>query len=233
MADSRVFKLSDGIDIESIGNAIQGWLREKKQLHAEGMQTNEGYLVQAKQEDSWKKIVGMDSAIQVQIMNAGEGQVLINVGSGKWVDKAGAATVGMIVFAPLAVTAAIGAWNQKKLPEELFTFVEQFILSGGKTVTVSMTASQNLQEGEVLCPNCKVANPAGAKFCTSCGSALGKECPNCHTTVGLDTKFCPNCGTDLNPKPEEVTCPDCQTVVSADTKFCPNCGHAFQQAIVK
>lgn len=227
MADSKIFKLSDGVDIEKVGQAIQGWLREKKQLHAEGMHTNEGYLVQAKEEDSWKKIVGMDSAIQVQIFKAGEDQIMVNVGSGKWVDKAGAATIGMVAFAPLAVTAAIGAWNQKKLPDELFEFVEQFILSGGKTVMVSMSASQDIKDGEVICPNCKAVNNAGAKFCVSCGTKLGKECPNCHAAVGLDTKFCPECGTDLNPKPKEVTCPDCQKVVSADTKFCPNCGHAF------
>jgi len=133
MADSRIFKLSDGLDLEKVGQAIQNWLREKKQLHAEGMHTNEGYLVQAKQEDSWKTIVGMDSAIQVQIFNAGENQIMVNVGSGKWIDKAGAATIGMIAFAPLAVTAAIGAWNQKKLPDELFSNVEQFIMSGGKS----------------------------------------------------------------------------------------------------
>ncbi|WP_261809803.1 zinc ribbon domain-containing protein [Levilactobacillus humaensis] len=227
MADSRIFKLTDGLDLEKVGQAIQNWLREKKQLHAEGMHTNEGYLVQAKQEDSWKTIVGMDSAIQVQIFNAGENQIMVNVGSGKWIDKAGAATIGMIAFAPLAVTAAIGAWNQKKLPEELFAYVEQFIMSGGKSVTVSMAASQGAHEGEVICPNCHAANKADAKFCASCGTKLGKECPNCHAAVGLDTKFCPNCGTDLNPKPEEKTCPDCQNVVSADTKFCPNCGHAF------
>ncbi|WP_338207644.1 double zinc ribbon domain-containing protein [Lactiplantibacillus paraxiangfangensis] len=227
MADSKIFKLSDGVDIEKVGQAIQGWLREKKQLHTEGMHTNEGYLVQAKEEDSWKKIVGMDSAIQVQIYKAGEDQIMVNVGSGKWVDKAGAATIGMVAFAPLAVTAAIGAWNQKKLPDELFEFVEQFILSGGKTVMVSMSASQDIKDGEVVCPNCKAVNKAGAKFCVSCGTKLGKECPNCHAAVGLDTKFCPECGTDLNPKPKEVTCPDCQKVVSADTKFCPNCGHAF------
>lgn len=227
MADSKIFKLSDGLDIEKIGQAVQNWLREKKQLHAEGIRTNEGYLVQAKQEDSWKKVVGMDSAIQVQIFSAGEDQVMVNVGSGKWVDKAGAATIGMVAFAPLAVTAAIGAWNQKKLPEELFSYIEQFIISGGKSVTVSMAASQSVHDGEVLCPNCKAVNAKGTKFCTSCGTKLGKECPNCHEQVGLNTKFCPNCGTDLNPKPKEVTCPDCQQVVSSEVKFCPNCGHAF------
>lgn len=228
MADSKIFKLSDGLDVEKIGQAIQGWLREKKQLHTEVMQTNEGYLVQAKQEDSWKKVVNMDSAVQVQIFKAGEDQIMVNVGSGKWIDKAGAkATIGMVAFAPLAVTAAIGAWNQKKLPEELFAFVEQFIMSGGKSVTVSMAASQSAHDGEIICPNCKAINAEGAKFCASCGTKLGKECPNCHAQVGLNTKFCPDCGTDLNPKPKEMTCPDCQHVVSADTKFCPNCGHNF------
>lgn len=170
----------------------------------------------------------MDSAVQIQIFQAGDDQVMINVGSGKWVDKAGAATIGMIAFAPLAVTAAIGAWNQKKLPDELFAFVEQFIMSGGQSVTISMAASQDVAADQTVCPSCQAVNPAGSKFCTSCGSKLQKECPNCHQSVELTTKFCPNCGTDLAPKPAvDITCPDCQSTVPADSKFCPQCGHSF------
>lgn len=230
MADSRIFQLTNDVTIENIGIGIQGWLREKKQLHAEGMPTNQGYLVQAKQEDSWKKFMGMDTAIQIQIFKSGDDQIMVNIGSGKWIDKAGAATVGMIVFAPLAVTAAIGAWNQKKLPDELFAFIEQFIISGGQSVTVSMAAETDVSDDQVVCPNCQAVNNKSAKFCASCGTNLGKECPNCHAQVGLNAKFCPNCGTDLTPKPElpaTITCPDCQASVPAESKFCPNCGHSF------
>ena len=57
MADSRMF-ITNGIEIEKIGVAIQGFLREKKGLHAEGMKTPQGYLVQAKEEEGWKNSQG-------------------------------------------------------------------------------------------------------------------------------------------------------------------------------
>lgn len=184
--------------------------------------------MQAKQQDSWKKLVGMDSALQVQLFKAGGDQVMINVGNGSWVDKAGAATVGMIVFAPLAVTAAIGAWNQKKMPEEIFAFVGQFIMNGGQSVEVSMVPNKPVADGQVACPNCQALNVKDAKFCTGCGTKMQKECPHCHANVGLDTKFCPECGEDLTPKDQQVmTCPDCQNEVPANSKFCAECGHAF------
>ncbi|MBU3181834.1 zinc ribbon domain-containing protein [Clostridium psychrophilum] len=220
MADSKLFKLVDCVDIESLGRGIEGFLRDKKNLYAEGMKTPEGYLIQAKQADGWKKFVGMDSAIQVQLFLSGD-MVTVNVGSGKWIDKAGAATVGMLIFAPLAVTAAIGAFAQKKLPDEVFTFIEQFLMSGGKNVTISMGANKTLKSNEILCPNCKAPNLSTSKFCDSCGSKLALECPNCKSSVPQGTKFCPECGSSMIIKHE---CSNCHCELEASTKFCPECG---------
>lgn len=220
MADSRLFKLVDGVDIEILGRGIEGFLRDKKNLYAEGMKTAEGYLVQAKQADSWKKFVGMDSAVQIQIFPTGD-MITVNIGAGKWIDKAGAAAVGIILFAPLAVTAAIGAFVQKKLPEEVFSFIEQFLVSGGKTVTFSMSASQALKSNEVLCTTCKAANPSTNKFCVSCGSKLSLECPNCHSSVPHGTKFCPECGSSMVVKHE---CSNCHSELEPNVKFCSQCG---------
>ena len=179
-----------------IGKAIESFLREKKNMEAEFMQTAEGYLVQAKQAESWKKYVGMDSAIMVQIYPS-EDKAIVNIGAGKWIDKAGAATVGMLVFAPLAITAAVGAWAQRRLPEEIFECVEKFIMSGGKTVTVFMDKKPVITEGQMLCPKCNTVNPNTAKFCVSCGEKLAKDCPNCGATLQQDAKFCPECGTKI------------------------------------
>ena len=82
MADSKVFKLVDGVDVEKVGRAVESFLRDKKNLMTEGMKTQVGYLVQAKQTDSWKKIVGMDSAIQIQLFDSGN-MVTVNIGAGK------------------------------------------------------------------------------------------------------------------------------------------------------
>jgi len=220
LADSKVFKLFEGIDVESVGRAVEGFLRDKKNLQVESMKTAEGYLVQAKQSDGWKKFVGMDSAIQVQIFATGD-FATVNIGQGKWIDKAGAATLGMLVFAPLAITAAFGAVAQKKLPEEIFNYVEQFLMSGGRMVTHSMSASIGLKENQILCPSCKTSNPETGKFCVSCGSKMGLQCPGCQATVAHGTKFCPECGTSMN---EKIKCAGCSHELEANAKFCPECG---------
>jgi len=48
----------------------------------------------------------------------------------------------------------------------------------------------------IACPSCGTENAAGAKFCQSCGTALGaKVCAKCGAGVPAGAKFCPACGT--------------------------------------
>ncbi|MGI6209216.1 MAG: SPFH domain-containing protein [Anaerolineae bacterium] len=50
----------------------------------------------------------------------------------------------------------------------------------------------------VTCPKCGTVNPAGAKFCSNCGTALGTvQCPNCGTQNPASARFCSNCGQKL------------------------------------
>ena len=225
MADSKIFKLIDGVTVDMVGRAVEAFLRDKKGLTVEGTSSPEGYFVQAKEtEKKWKKYTGMDMATQVQIIPAGE-NITVNVGSGKWSDKLGAGAAGMLLFAPLAVTAAIGAWGQKKLPEEIFNEIEHFILSGGKSVSISLGASKALKDDEVLCPQCKTANTKGTKFCANCGGKLTNECPNCHNDVALGIKFCPSCGSSME---KENLCPTCHSKVPEGMKFCPECGSSME-----
>lgn len=220
MAESKIFKLIDGVDCEAVGRAVEGFLRDRKNLYTEGVRVPEGYFVQAREETKWKKWTGMDASVQVRIIPTGD-MVSVEVGTGKWVEKAGVATVGVMVFAPLAATAAIGAWGQKKLPQEIFNYVEQFILSGGRSVTVSMSSTQGLKENQVICPACKAVNQKGQKFCSACGARLDAECPHCHSAIPIGVKFCPECG-----QPTAVThvCSSCGEKLAEGAKFCPNCG---------
>ncbi|HJJ39196.1 MAG TPA: zinc-ribbon domain-containing protein, partial [Methanocorpusculum sp.] len=50
-----------------------------------------------------------------------------------------------------------------------------------------------------VCPVCKAAVPAGAKFCPSCGQKLGGAafCPECGAKIPAGSKFCPECGQKL------------------------------------
>ena len=47
------------------------------------------------------------------------------------------------------------------------------------------------------CPACGTENPADAKFCGSCGAALGLPCPSCGRRNPPDGRFCTSCGAGL------------------------------------
>ena len=223
MTESKVFRLPEGIDASSVGKEVENFLRSSKNLVTEGTKTPDGYFVQAKEQEGsgWKQLAGMTMAIQVQIVEISD-TITVNIGNGKWSDKVGAGAVGMVLFAPLAVTAAVGAYNQKKLPNEIFDHVEKFLLGGGKSVMLNSFGADMANENEVICPNCKSANAKDTKFCGNCGSPLTATCPSCGASVGLDTKFCNQCGSPM--KLPDKTCPGCGAEVAADMKFCGECG---------
>jgi PHP family Zn ribbon phosphoesterase len=94
------------------------------------------------------------------------------------------------------VTAGVGAYKQKKLPEEIFRVIEQCIVSGGSSVVVR-NAGAELAGGKVVCPACKTQCDAGAKFCNNCGAPLNHSCPKCGAQVKPGSKFCSECGQPL------------------------------------
>jgi membrane protease subunit (stomatin/prohibitin family) len=96
----------------------------------------------------------------------------------------------------------------------------------------SQTATAN-PEGQdaVDCPSCHTANPAGAKFCSSCGTSLAPPkvvCANCQAENPVGARFCSSCGQPLGPQP--VKCPSCGTEAAPDAKFCASCGTAIAPA---
>lgn len=61
------------------------------------------------------------------------------------------------------------------------------------------------------CTNCGSENPAGAKFCSNCGTPQQRPCPNCSTVNPTGAKFCFNCGYNLQgaatPAPAPAAAP--------------------------
>jgi class 3 adenylate cyclase/tetratricopeptide (TPR) repeat protein len=47
------------------------------------------------------------------------------------------------------------------------------------------------------CPQCRAANPPGAKFCSSCGARLAATCPACGHANPPGSRFCNECGRPL------------------------------------
>lgn len=195
MNESRVFMLN-GTDMQKIVTRLEGFFRTEKGMEVQSSETTEGYIMQASQpKDGWKTLTGMRLAVTVQMTVMGN-QLNVNIGEGQWSDKIGAGAIGLFVAWPLAITAGMGAFKQKKLPGEVFQVIETTIMTGGHPVVVT-GAGQTVAVGMIVCPNCKAQLSADAKFCDRCGTRLGRKCPNCGADVKQNSVFCSECGQKL------------------------------------
>lgn len=195
MNETRVFMLN-GTQVQDIVTRIEGFFRTEKGMDVQSSQTTDGYVMQASQpKDGWKTLTGMRLAVTVQMAVAGD-QLNVSIGEGQWSDKIGAGAIGLFVAWPLAITAGMGAYKQKKLPSEVFQVIENTIMTGGQPVVVS-GAGQTVAAGMTLCPSCKAQLAPGSKFCNRCGAKLGQKCPNCGAEITADSAFCSECGVKL------------------------------------
>ena len=195
MNETRVFMLN-GTQVQDIVIRLEGFFRTEKGMDVQSSQTTDGYVMQASQpKDGWKTLTGMRLAVTVQMAVAGD-QLNVSIGEGQWSDKIGAGAIGLFVAWPLAITAGMGAYKQKKLPSEVFQVIENTIMTGGRPVVVS-GAGQTVADGMTLCPSCKAQLPPGSKFCNHCGAKLGQKCPNCGAEITADSAFCSECGVKL------------------------------------
>lgn len=195
MNETRVFMLN-GTQVQDIVTRLEGFFRTEKGMDVQSSQTTDGYVMQASQpKDGWKTLTGMRLAVTVQMAVAGD-QLNVSIGEGQWSDKIGAGAIGLFVAWPLAITAGMGAYKQKKLPSEVFQVIENTIMTGGQPVVVS-GAGQTVADGMTLCPSYKAQLAPGSKFCNRCGAKLGQKCPNCGAEITADSAFCSECGVKL------------------------------------
>ncbi|MBS1811690.1 MAG: protein kinase [Acidobacteria bacterium] len=64
-------------------------------------------------------------------------------------------------------------------------------------VLLPKTESSSPATSQTVCQQCQSANPAAAKFCLNCGSALINRCTNCQTVLPTGAKFCMSCGQQV------------------------------------
>lgn len=215
MSDTRVYVLN-GTDMQTVAERVEAFLKEEKNMEVQGVPSGESYLIQATQKDTLRTIAGMKLATTVQMTVSGD-NLNVTIGEGQWADKLGAGAVGLFIAWPLAVTAGIGAYKQKKLPEEILNLIGQVLMNPGQPVvtpvapTVASTATaattaaapgQGTPQATAaaqtqVCPQCQAQVPAGAKFCNNCGAKLITVCPECGANVRPGSKFCSECGHAL------------------------------------
>ena len=208
-SETRAFKMTNGVAIEDILNAIDSYCKSKQMKTQYNQTPDGGYVFQAAQESVWKTALGMRVATTVQLNVIGD-TLNVSIGAGEWMDKIGSTVVGLFIAWPLLLTAGYGAYMQKKFPSELFTVID-CTLSGRPVMTNNAMSdlrqmnpfssnnytaqTNNTVAKTVVCPNCGSDNNENAKFCSQCGKPLNLVCPNCGKNLRVGTKFCPECGT--------------------------------------
>lgn len=129
-------------DTPALISDLKNWLRAQR-FDCQQVNTEDHNLViQVKKQGGWREFVGMATSLNIVFHQSGD-DLIVEIGAGKWIDKAAAGVVSLVVLWPLAVTAGFGAWEQMKLPEKIFNYI-------GNTRLVSLASSHPAPHGATL-----------------------------------------------------------------------------------
>ncbi|MBR2760835.1 MAG: zinc ribbon domain-containing protein [Solobacterium sp.] len=195
MTVSKTYSLGTA-SVQNVAYALSEFLDVKKNMITQTMRTKDGYVVQCKGDASaeWTKYIGLDAAVTVHLF-AIDGDLIVDIGTEKWLEKLGIAAAGSLFFQPLLITSGIGAIRQMALPNEIFSFISNYL--GTEPVEKSFPSEQ----GGKICPVCGTKAADNAVFCSECGTRFAanakKVCPRCGKELTGKEKFCSECGTKL------------------------------------
>jgi hypothetical protein len=110
-------------DSDRLIDDVKRWL-DVQGFDLQQMQTeHQGVLLQIKRRGGWRDFVGMAAALNI-VFTPADDTLNVEIGSGKWLDKAAVGTVSIFILWPLAITAGFGAWDQMKMPDKIFAYIE-------------------------------------------------------------------------------------------------------------
>jgi len=207
MNESRNFQAPD-LDLTALAQALTQWYQQQ-QFEVQTIPIPDGLMMQARQFEGWRKALGVSSALQI-VFHQRPNELTVEMGAAKWSDKAAAGAVGWFLLWPLAFTAAYGAWQQSKLPERTFEFIQQYLTGGlpGTPTWRAPGAATAPSMPEAPAPAMSAAPPAGGTA-QAPAPAPAAELAGAQPSEGAT--FCSHCGNQLQP--DMLFCPKCGTKV--------------------
>lgn len=218
------------IDISGLANALaDSFSRQSYQVQVMPV-PNSGLMVQARKEDTLRKIAGMSSALTAVVTMEGE-YVCVEMGGAKWADKGVAAGVGAVLFFPALITAGVGAYQQSHLQTNAWQFIEQYVRTNS-AFAGSMGGSLGFGQQPQRFPGYSGGMPGAPPGRGQQGpgappkpvnmgapSASGPVCSACSQPLPVGSKFCQACGA-----PASKACLRCGKDLTPAARFCNNCG---------
>lgn len=120
------------LDMEALVQALVAWYQSQN-LEVERL-PGQSILLQCRERQEWRKFLGMAMGLQVELNYSNPG-LMVTISATKWVDKAVVGGIAVATIAtggiglPLAIPAAFGYWQQKKLPDRSFAFIQAVVAS--------------------------------------------------------------------------------------------------------
>ena len=103
---------------------LKNWLISQN-FNCQQLTTEDGgTLLQVAKKGGWRKIFGTSTTLNI-VLHQSSNNIIVEIGAGRWVDKATVGTVSMFVLWPLAFTAGFGAWLQMKFPNKIYQYVSE------------------------------------------------------------------------------------------------------------
>jgi len=102
---------------------VRGWLNEQDFDTQQINTDHDSVLLQIKKRGSWRDLVGMATSLNVVFHQGEDDTLTVEIGAGKWVDKAAVGAVSLLILWPLAISAGFGAWEQMKMPDNIFDYI--------------------------------------------------------------------------------------------------------------
>ncbi len=147
---------------------------ESRDYQVSGKQTDtQGWLVSVHKGGGFKQIMGMQSALNIQIEPTSAG-TLAKAGIGIFGQQAIPTVLTMFIAWPVIIPQIWGLVQQSNLDEEALTAVQQSLIAhAGKTPGAGApSASPAAAEGTKFCTSCGAELPGSARFCAQCGTEM-------------------------------------------------------------
>ena len=125
MMQSRSFFCPNSI-FQDLTRATQDWLSAEGFKYQRLQMEDGGIVLQIEKVGGWRKALGMSTVIHI-VFHQVENMVNVEIGNGRWFDKAAVGLLSTIVLWPLAITAGLGAWQQMKLPERVYGYIAEYL----------------------------------------------------------------------------------------------------------
>jgi len=127
LVDQARFYEVHGLNTQELGHALAEWFRYQGFEWRTFQEPGDRYTLQIRKQSTGRAILGLNFALTVSFTPQPDGRVLVELGGADWTDKIVSGAIGVLLVAPLILTAAYGAWQQSELNGRVWQFLDGYI----------------------------------------------------------------------------------------------------------